>query len=442
MIWPWRNCSAPACDWRRAGSTTSRDSVIAALKQADVVLVCGSPEKYLDEATWSLLRPLQGERTMVCVETKADIETESIREHWLGRMRDQGFAVSQFFRVSPRRTLDRKLTGRGAAESEFDFPRLESFLHDELNVEQARRIKRSNAYGLLSKTLESLTERVAMRSAELDELAEVLDERDKSVAREVCDNLSGRIFAEPHLWNFALGREVGLRAKGIVGTLYRILEAVRTLPARAAKWFSWGARFTTGKQAAALLTEQPLFAEEIDIASDAIRAAYANHHSHVALAFAQVGFDLPHDESGFTRFVDGVQTRLAELLRGPARDRIVSRARLLASWPMTLLADSPPIAFLVYAGYRIVNDYFTGVTLPANYFVHAGAVLAIILGIELFAMSLCARLFAWSARRSATRALRTALLTGGYAFIPERSALAEARQSVDEIRSLSPRHPK
>lgn len=413
-----------------------RNSVIQALGQADVVLVCGSPEKYLDEATWALLRPLRGERTLVCVETKADLETESIRDHWLARMREQGFDVAQFFRVSPRRTLDRKLTGRPAAEGEYDFPRLEAFLHDELNAEHARRIKRSNAFGLLTKTLGALAERVGARTAEIDALAALIDERDKSVAREVCDNLSGRIFAEPHLWNFALGREIGLRAKGIVGTLYRALEALRTLPARAANWFSLGARFTAGKQAAALLGEQPLFAEEMDIASDAIRAAYANHHSHVALEFAKAGFDLPHDATGFARFTDGVQTRLAELLRGPARDRIVSRARWLTNWPTTLLADAPPIAFMVYAGYRIVNDYFAGKVLPGNYFMHAGAVLAIVLAVELFAMSFCARLFAWSARRSATQALRTALLTGGYAFIPERSVLAEARQFVEEIRAM------
>ncbi|MCC6796473.1 MAG: GTPase domain-containing protein [Candidatus Hydrogenedentes bacterium] len=414
-----------------------RESVIGALGQADVVLVCGSPEKYLDEATWSLLRPLQGERSMVCVETKADTGSEPVREHWLGRMREQGFNVTQYFRVSPRRTLDRKLTGRSATENEFDFPRLESFLHHELNADHAQRIKRSNAYGLLTKTLGTLNERVASRSSELDALTKLIDERDKAVAREVCDNLSGRIFAEPHLWNFALGREIGLRAKGIVGTSYRALEAIRTLPARAANWFSLGARFTAGKQAAALLSEQPLFAEEIDIASDAIRSTYANHHSHVGLAFSQAGFDLAHDGAGFARFADGVQTRLAELLRGPARDRIVGRARLLTSWPMTFLADAPPVAFMGYAAYRIVDDYFAGVVLPGNYFVHAGAVLAILLAVELFLMSLAARLFAWSARRSATRALRTALLAGGYAFIPERSALAEALQSISDVHTMA-----
>jgi len=414
-----------------------RDSAIAALGQADVVLVCGSPEKYLDEATWSLLRPLQGERAMVCVETKADLETESIRDHWLGRMHEQGFIVSQFFRVSARRTLDRKLTGRAAAEEEFDFVRLEAFLHDELNAEHARRIKRSNAHGLLTKTLGALTERVAKRAGDLDALDALVGERDKAAAREVCAQLGGRIFAEPHLWNFALGREIGLRAKGVVGTLYRALEALRTLPARVANWTVWGARHTTGKQAAALLGDRQLFAEEIDIASGAVRAAYANHHSHVALAFAQAGFDLPHDDAGFARFVDGVQTRLAELLRGPARDRVVRRARWLTCWPMTVLADAPPLAFLGYAGYRIVGDYFQGKVLTGDYFLHSAAVLAIVLAVELFLLSLCARLFAWSARRSAGRALRTALLSGGYAFVPERSALAEAKQCLAEIDDLA-----
>lgn len=413
-----------------------RESVLAALAQSDVVLVCASAEKYLDEATWSLLRPLRGERTMVCVETKADLETESVREHWIARMKEEGFAPAQYFRVSPRRSLDRKLTGRSAPDAEFDFPRLEAFLHDELGVEQARRIKRSNAAGLLSKTLATLVERVAGHGAGLDALSKLVEERDKSVAREVCDDLSGRVFAEPYLWNFALGREISLRAKGVVGTVYRALEAIRTLPARATNWFAFGARLTTGKQAAALLSEQPLFAEEIDIAGEAIRAAYANHHSHVSLAFACEGFDLPHDDGGFTRFVQSVQSRLVELLRGPARDRIVRRARSLTNWLTTLLLDTPPLAFMAYAGYRIVNDYFAGTVLTGDYFLHSLAVLVIILAIELLLMSFFARVLAWSARRSATRALRTALLAGGYAFVPERSALAEAQHAVAEIRAM------
>ncbi|MDZ4861138.1 MAG: GTPase [Candidatus Hydrogenedentes bacterium] len=413
-----------------------RESVIDALRQCDVVLVCGSPEKYLDEATWSLLRPLQGERTLVCVETKADTGKDSVRDHWLARMENEGFKVTQYFRVSPRRTLDRKLTGNTATETEYDFPRLEAFLRDELNTEQARRIKRSNAFGLLTKTIATLRDHVGMREGELEELAKLINERDKAAARDVCDHLSGRIFAEPHLWNFAMGREIGLRAKGIVGTLYRILEAIRTLPARAANWFSWSARLTVGKQAAGMINQPALFSEELDIAHESVRALYGNHSSHVTLALAQAGFDAGRAEDGFQRFVDGVQMRLGELLRGPARDRVVSRARVLTSWVMTMLADAAPIAFMGYAGFRIVDDYFAGRTLPGDYFLHAGMVLAILLTVELFAMSLCARAFAWSARRRAARDLRIALLTGGYAFVPERGALAEAQQVAGDIQAL------
>jgi hypothetical protein len=58
-------------------------------------------------------------------------------------------------------------------------------------------------------------------------------------------------------------------------------------------------------------------------------------------------------------------------------------------------------------------------------------VLAIILGLELAVLSILARALAWSARRAATRDLRTALLAGGIAFVPERTAVAEAIRCVD-----------
>ncbi|GMU93919.1 MAG: hypothetical protein AMXMBFR4_29770 [Candidatus Hydrogenedentota bacterium] len=414
-----------------------RESVIQALTQSDLILICGSPEKYLDEATWSLLRPLAGERTMVCVETKADLETESVREHWTKRLHEQGLAVADYFRVSPRRSLGRKLGDPAAPRDEFDFARLESFLHEELSTERARRIKRSNVSGLLTKTLATLRERVAARAPELSALQRFLDHHDKEVAKEVYTLVGRRIFAEPHLWNFALGRELGLRAKGIVGTLYRLLETLRTLPARIATWMPRIGRDSAGRQAAAMLTEQSLFEQNIDVATAAIREYYANHQSHVTLECAKAGFDPLNTEQGLTEFLDGIQQRLAGLLRGPARDRVVVRARALTSWPVMLLADLPPLAFLGYAGYRIVSDYFAGTILTGNYFLHASAVLAIILALELAAMSASARALAWSARRAATRDLRTVLLAGGIAFSPERTVVAEAARCADTCAQIA-----
>ncbi len=413
-----------------------RDMVIAALSQSDLIMICGSPEKYLDEATWSLLRPLREERTMVCIETKADLELESVREHWLGRMNKQGFQISEYFRVSARRTLDRKLTGKLASQDEFDFTRLETYLRKELSTEQVRRIKRSNAVGLLSKTLTTLNERVGARVAELETLHETLLECDKKTTKDACTLIGRRIFAEPHLWNFALGREISLRAKGIVGTLYRVLEALRTLPARMSGWLRWIPRESAGRQAAALLTESNLFSQDIDIVTPDVRECYAQYHSELAVQLARAGFVHDDPEAGFTAFSEGVRRRLSDLLRGPARDRVVARARLLTSWPATLLADALPIAFIAYAGYRIVGDYFEGITLTGDYFLHASAVLAILLGVELLVLSTVSRLFAWSARARATRDLRAALLAGAIAFAPERAAVENALEAARQVDKL------
>jgi len=413
-----------------------RDMVAAALSQSDLIMLCGSPDKYLDEATWSLLRPLRDERTMVCVETKADVGSESVRDHWLERLQEQGFSIADYFRVSPRRTLDRKLTGRAPDDTEFDFPRLEQFLRQELSVEQVRRIKRSNAYGLLAKTLGTLHERVGSQAPKLEALYKTLVECDKKTTKETCAIVGRRIFAEPHLWNFALGKEIGLRAKGVVGTLYRVLEALRTLPARMSGWLRWTPYASAGRQAASLLTEQSLLSEDIDIASPDVRDCYGQYHSELAVQFARAGFDREDSEAGFEAFAEGVRKRLADLLRGAARDRVVARARLLTCWPAALLADLPPIAFIGYAGYRIVGDYFEGITLTGDYFLHASAVLAILLAVELLVLSTIARLFAWSARSRATRDLRTALLAGGVAFAPERAALAEALEKARSVESL------
>ncbi|MCC6488861.1 MAG: 50S ribosome-binding GTPase [Candidatus Hydrogenedentes bacterium] len=413
-----------------------RDMVGAALTQCDLIMICGSPEKYLDEATWSLLRPLRDERTLVCVETKADTEAESIREHWLARLHEQGFAPREYFRVSARRTLDRKLTGRLAGHDEFDFPRLEAYLRSELSTEQVRRIKRSNAYGLLAKTLATLHERVGARAEDLEALGARLSECDKKATKETCARIGSRLFAEPHLWNFALGREVSLRAKGVVWTAYRVLEALRTLPARVAGVLRWIPRESAGRQAVALLSEQSLLSDDVDIVTPDVRDCYGQYHSELAVHLARAGFAHASPDAGFDAFSENVRHRLAVLLRGPARDRIVARARLLTSWPATFLADALPVVFVAYAGYRIVNFYFAGITLTGDYFLHAGAVLAILLGVELLVLSTLSRFFAWSARASATRDLRTSLLAGGIAFAPERKALEDALAAAQAIETL------
>ncbi len=439
----WRKVAGSALEHLVIVDTPDSDTIvkehraitIEALARCDLILVCADLEKYLDEATWSLLRPLREERAFVCVETKAS-EAPGVRDHWLDRLEQHGLKAGGYFRVNSRRSLDRKLAGHAAGTDEFDFASLEHFLHRELTAERIRRIKRSNAAGLLSKTMATLDERVCARAPQLEAARKALDTADADMAKDSFDIVGARLFAEPHLWTYALGREMGLRSKGVVGTLYRLLEAGRTLPARISSWSPWPMRGGAGREAATLLGDSTLVSEDLDLSSDDLRSKYAGKRSEAMLEMARAGFAVAANGNGFDEFMRALNTRIAEVLRGPARERIVGRARMMTAWPVAIAADAPPIVFAVVSGYNILESYFTQVIFGAGFFVHAGTVLAIILGVELFGMSAAARYAAWSARQAAVKDLRVALGGNRLAFQSERDDVMQAEGMIVEIRAL------
>ena len=416
---------------------THRERVIEVLGKCDLILLCGSAEKYLDEATWSLLRPLQGERSMICIETKAQGESSPIEAHWVGRLEEENFTVSAFFRVNALRSLDRKLAARASTPEELDFPKLESFLRDELSAERIRRIKRSNFSGLMNKTIQALETCVTESEPRLAALAEQLDMVDKALTREILTVIERRLFTESHLWTYALGREMGLRAKGFVGMLYRILESIRTLPARLSGWLPWRRSGSgAGRQAAALLTHNELFQDDLELANDEMALLYQTRQSEIGLAFAQAGFDRPDSAAGLDAFRQSINERVTAVLRGPARDVVVLRARRLTGWPMTLLSDALPLAFLGYASYDVVQDWFQGMALPVGYVSHTCLVLALLLGVELAVLMGIARITAWSARGAALRKLKTALSGTLHLFKYEQDILQASLEIRDSVKSL------
>jgi len=413
-----------------------RGRVTDVLSKCDLIMLCAGAEKYLDEATWSLLRPLQRERGMVCVETKAQPE-ESIREHWLARLAEQGFEVAEYFRVNALRSLDRKLSGRTPSAEELDFDRLEAFLREELTTERIARIKRSNASGLMTKAVSRLHAHAEESAQAVEELEQHLEEASREIALESLAVIQDRLFAESYLWNFALGREMGLRAKGFVGALYRIVEALRTFPARMAGWLPWvTGKSGVGRHAASLLSSREIFHDDLEVASSEVAGLYRTRQSEVALAFARAGFDAPEDGAGLDAFREALNHRVSAVLRGPARERLVQYARVLTSWPASLVADIPPMVFLCYSGYIIVSTYFSVTPLEPGFLTHSATVLAILLGIELFLLALVSRVLAWSARRSAVRELRRALTGALLAFQGEKAVLKEASTLMQRIQRL------
>lgn len=409
--------------------------VQAALRECDLIIVCADSEKYLDEATWSLLRPLKDERALVCVETKGS-PAPSIREDWLRRLAAEGFRVSGYFRVNSTRTFDRKISGRAPGADEYEFQALEAFLANELTADRIRRIKRSNTAGLLTKTVRTLEERVAARAPDLARADKALREAEAALAKDGFEVVRRRLFSEPHLWNYALGREISVRSKGVVGLLYRVVEAARSLPARLAGWSPWSFRSATGHHAATLLGEDGLLDAPLDLGSTELRRRFDDRASDVRVAMAQAGFDSGNSGPKFEDYAAALGHGVEDVLRGPARERVTARARLLSSWPVALLLDAAPIAFFGYSAYALVRDYFSQVYWNAGELVHAATVLGIILAAELLVFSMVARLLAWGARTGAARDLRLALAPGVAAFTAERTAIAQAQTIASEINAI------
>jgi uncharacterized membrane protein (DUF485 family) len=227
-----------------------------------------------------------------------------------------------------------------------------------------------------------------------------------------------------------------VRAKGIMGTVYRLVEGIRGLPARMASWLPGIGSGGAGQQAAALLADKEAFREDFDLVGRDLAMLHSHKQSALDLDFAKAGFDLNEDPEAFKGYATALQQQIDRVLRGPARERIVKRARMMTSWPMTILFDAGPIAFLVFFCYNAVRGYFTTL-LPTAWFLNSITVLAIILFGELFLMSIIARALAFSARRGAIRDLRIALASTGHAFTRERKALEQTRTllaRLDEIR--------
>lgn len=430
-----------------------RARVTEVLQQCDLILLCGSVEKYLDEATWSLLRPLQGERTIVCIETKAHVN-DTIQDHWMERLEEHGFEITAYFRVNALRSLDRKLNNAEPGPDEFDFPALEGFLREELTAERIARIKRSNAAGLLSKTVARISERLNAEVAALDEVDRTIQSAESAVIRRGLEAIEERLFSESHLWSFALRREMSLRLKGIAGTLIRFFEALFALPARLVGWLPGFPSRGGGRAAASLLSQRALFQDDLDVAAGEIAEDYRTHRSEVVLGLTRAGFDPPATDTGIDIFRKSINERVSDVLRGPARDLLVRRARSLTSWPVMVAADIPLVLFLIYFAFLVITTYVPGggaldaftpqgiaayrdeALFSGGFLTHSMTVFAILIGCELMVFAILARAFAWSARMQARSALRRALSGRILAFEQEKALVRDARELMAQVATL------
>lgn len=128
------------------------------IEKCDLILLCGNEDKYLEEATWSIIREINKERGFVVVETKMSSQKTSIMDDWLAKLKQDGIEPMAYFRVNALRALDRKLGIKsGEADmNEYDFQKLEEFLVRQLTEAKIRQIKTANVHGLIEKMIQKI----------------------------------------------------------------------------------------------------------------------------------------------------------------------------------------------------------------------------------------------------------------------------------------------
>lgn len=412
------------------------------LKKADVVLFCGTQQKYKNEQSLTLLRPLKDERKIVCIQTLADQDTD-IRQDWLDWLRKENFLVDGCFRVSAQHALGRK-TGAEAGD-EFEFPALEEYIREKLPPERAR-IKEANIAGALKNTLTALERRLDGSKKNLEGARQAIVRAEQTVAHASMVHLEERLLNEPHVWIVAVGNAVSERSFGVAGALFRVLHWIRMAPSRMMgrlslssllRAFNRGAEDAMPGMGAAGVS----LPDESDAYLRQLAGRFSQEHAEVNAYLARAGFPTTPLGDWCARYAAELRQRLDEAL-APVQARINRRARVLTRWilPLLDLAWFVPFAFTIGAP---IYQYYAHLVLDAavvlpepGFLGRSASMLGAILFIEL-------ALFAWLVRTSGRglrkrfkRQLLKELEAGGFGFNAERTVVQQALDQIGRVEEI------
>ena len=417
--------------------TEHAERVQELLRQADVVLFCGTQQKYANEKSIALLRPLQDQRKIVCIQTRADQDPD-IRRDWLEHLSQQGLAVDTCFRVSALAAFRRK-TGERPGGDEFDLQSLEQYLREKLPPERAN-IKHKNIEGAVRSTIEFLQQSLESRESELAALDKRLQSLESSIARETFAALQAQLINEPTAWIVALGDAVSDRAFGFMGTAYRAAHGLWMFPSRltgklafANLLKAFGERESGVGTPSVPLTWQSL----LDRLAETFRKQHAEANAYLARSgFIPAPFDLWKRS-----FVEDVGGRLEENLR-PVNERLARRARRIAAWILPLLEVAWLAPFVLTIGTPIGNYYYhlarhANVVLPEPGFLgRSAAMLGAVLFVELVFFAWLVRIAGRGLYRRLRREIQKDMQNAGFGFDAQRRQVSDALQECGEINEL------
>ncbi len=408
--------------------TEHAERVMSMLTLADVVLFCGTQQKYANEKSVALLRPVMNERKIILVQTHADA-TPDIRDDWTERMVREGFQIEHRFRISALEALRSKQAGGSPGAASAEFAALEEHIKRKLPPER-RSVKEQNLVGAVSNTIDALSRSLEGKRNALVALSARISKTEQEIARKSLLDIQRQVLDEPHVWVVALAEVVSERAFGLIGTLFRILHGLRMLPARITRTLS----------PAGLL--RPLLSTAASGAGDrylrTLAASFSGEHAEASAHLARAGFAADSFDQWKKGFVAEMSEHLNQYLE-PVRGRLISRAKALTRWTLPLFEILWLAPLLLTIGFPLYHYYAAlfrnmDVVLPeVNFLSRSLGMLACIIFIELFLYACLVRWTGRALRRRCVRYLRKSLDTSGFGFAKARGEIEKALAKISEL---------
>lgn len=353
------------------------------VEKCDLILLCGNEDKYLEEATWSIIREVNKERGFVLVETKMSANKPSIMEDWLGKLKQNGIEPMAYFRVNALRVLDRKLgvKSEGADTNEYDFHKLEEFLARQLTEAKIRQIKTANVHGLIEKMIKKIDEFLDETEPAVEELKEFMDRKTRELVDQNRLIVQKKLKKETGTFYHLLKDEIAPDLHGIFFIFAQIRGSFKNILTIISKvirpWRLFKETVTSEKE------EYTYFEKKIsEIVNGIVIPVSSKCKNEIEKIQYELTFALDKAEiqkdvvpSMSENFMLNFKNNGEHFLREKVEHYLINESKCLANYFLIELFYVPMYVVLGYFLWRIVPGYFLGYYQGTNFIIHSFMVL-------------------------------------------------------------------
>jgi len=414
------------------------------VEKCDLILLCGNGDKYLEEATWSIIREVNRERGFVLVETKMTSQSPSIMDDWLKRLKSEGIEPLTYFRVNALRALNRKLGTKSedTETDEFDFSKLENFLYQQLTDAKIRQIKTANVHGLIEKMMERIDKLLQETEPAINEMKETLDKKKVELAAQHERIIKTEFAKESGTFYHLLKDEIAPELHGIFLLLaqirHRFSGILTTLSKVIRPWKMMKAIVTSDKE------EATYFEKKINEIVNEIVTQISNkckpelEKTQYKLAFALDKAKIRKDAapSISENFMVNFFHNGVDFLKEKMDAHITQKAKCLSNYFLLELFYVPMYIVLVYFFWRIIPGYFLGYYQGKDFLVHSCLVLVISVGVGFWLYDKAVYLSARNMRKKIMKQFVVYLPDIMNPFVEYEKLIDEVREQIRKIKNL------